>query len=79
MKIYINGKEKIFDKDILTIAELLVFNNVDRPEMVSVQINGEFVNKDDFDDTHLKEMDEVDFLYFMGGGLRKEQVSTRGE
>jgi sulfur carrier protein len=36
--------------------------------MVSVQVNEEFVERDDFDTTTLNEGDTVDFLYFMGGG-----------
>jgi sulfur carrier protein len=36
--------------------------------MVTVQINEEFVEREDYDATQLKEGDKVDFLYFMGGG-----------
>jgi len=36
--------------------------------MVSIQLNGQFVNRDDFDSTQVAEGDELDFLYFMGGG-----------
>jgi len=38
--------------------------------MVSIQLNGEFVVRDDYDSTLVKEGDEVDFLYFMGGGSK---------
>ena len=69
MKIKINGKEKSFDKDSLSVFELLKVSEVERPEMVSVQLNGEFVKKGDLESTHLKENDEVEFLYFMGGGV----------
>lgn len=36
--------------------------------MVSVQVNEEFVEREDFDTLQLNEGDSVDFLYFMGGG-----------
>ncbi len=36
--------------------------------MVSVQLNEEFVKKENYDSTAIKENDSVDFLYFMGGG-----------
>ena len=52
----------------LSIAEIIKLNNVVQPGMVSVQLNGEFVLRDDFESTLLKEADEIDFLYFMGGG-----------
>jgi sulfur carrier protein len=52
----------------LTVSQLIKQNNVLQPEMVSVQLNGEFIDRADFDTTVLKDGDEVDFLYFMGGG-----------
>jgi thiamine biosynthesis protein ThiS len=38
--------------------------------MVSVQLNGDFIPQEKFPDTDLHEGDEVDILYFMGGGTR---------
>lgn len=52
----------------LSLSELIKQNNVLQPDMVSVQINGEFIARDKFDSTAINEDDEVDFLYFMGGG-----------
>ena len=52
----------------ITVSELIKLNNVAEPEMVSVQVNEEFVEREDFDTTWLNEGDSVDFLYFMGGG-----------
>ncbi|MDR0575079.1 MAG: sulfur carrier protein ThiS [Tannerella sp.] len=52
----------------LSLSELIALNNVLQPDMVSVQINGEFISRGNFDTTWINENDEVDFLYFMGGG-----------
>ncbi|MBR5643821.1 MAG: sulfur carrier protein ThiS [Salinivirgaceae bacterium] len=52
----------------ITVSELIKLNNVSEPEMVSVQVNEEFVEREDFGTTKLNEGDSVDFLYFMGGG-----------
>ena len=52
----------------ITVSELIKMNNVSEPEMVSVQVNEEFVEREDFGTTRLNEGDSVDFLYFMGGG-----------
>ncbi len=68
MKIKVNGKEKIVEKDGLSVAELLTISDVENPEVVSVQRNGEFVNKEDYSKVKIEEDDEIDFLYFMGGG-----------
>lgn len=71
MKIKVNGKTETISGTALTIAGLLKTAKVENPEMVSVQRNGEFVNKENFDVTHLKDGDEIDFLYFMGGGAHE--------
>ncbi len=68
MKIKVNGKERLINARPISIAELLNKENVENPQMVSVQLNGEFVDKLKFASTYLKESDRIDFLYFMGGG-----------
>jgi sulfur carrier protein len=52
----------------LGLLELIRLNNVLQPDMVSVQLNGEFVARQDFESTAINDGDTVDFLYFMGGG-----------
>ena len=69
MNIKVNGKDQAVDKDSVSVTEMLTLCDVSQPDMVSVQLNGEFVNKEDYESTSVKEGDEVDFLYFMGGGL----------
>lgn len=51
-----------------TLGQLIIDNKVFQPEMVTVQVNEEFVERDVWDKTELKDGDSVDFLYFMGGG-----------
>ena len=43
---------------------------VEKPVMVSVQVNEEFAEREDWEKIQIKEGDKVDFLYFMGGGAR---------
>ncbi|MBR5432955.1 MAG: sulfur carrier protein ThiS [Bacteroidales bacterium] len=66
-KITVNGQEQEVTLP-LSLIELMTNNNVEQPEMVSVQINEEFVERENFPKTQIKDGDEVDFLYFMGGG-----------
>lgn len=68
MKIKVNGEQEIIDQDTLTVSELLVLKEVKMPDMVSVEYNGEMLDREKFDTTQLKENDEIEFLYFMGGG-----------
>jgi sulfur carrier protein len=67
MKITVNGEPQQLQGSV-SIAELLVINSVANAEMVSVQVNEEFIERSDFSTTSLSEGDSVDFLYFMGGG-----------
>ncbi len=66
-KIVVNGENQDVQLP-LTVAGLIKLNKVLQPEMVSVQVNEEFVDRAEFDTLQLKENDSVDFLYFMGGG-----------
>ena len=70
MKIKVNGKDQTIQKNAVSVSEVLKRNNVESVEMVSVQLNGNFIDKNTFEKTLLKENDELDFLYFMGGGER---------
>ena len=60
-----NKKEVI---DGLTVAELIEQEKVVTPQYVTVSLNDEFVENDNFATTALKDGDNVEFLYFMGGG-----------
>jgi sulfur carrier protein len=66
-KINVNGKAQEVELP-LTVLGLIELNNIAQPEMVSVQVNEEFVDRSDFATKTLSEGDTVDFLYFMGGG-----------
>jgi len=67
MKLTINGDVKEI-KDGIVLSELLIIEDVEQPDMVSVQLNDEFLTKDTYATTTLKENDSINFLYFMGGG-----------
>jgi sulfur carrier protein len=63
----INGKEQELELPV-SVIELIRNNNVKQPETVSVQLNGSFVLRENYEETLVHESDEIDFLYFMGGG-----------
>ena len=68
-KIQVNGIDQEIDSPVALI-DLIKINKVEQPDMVSVQVNGEFVIREEFSSKLINEGDEVDFLYFMGGGSR---------
>ena len=66
-KIYVNGDAQEVTLP-LNVSELIKQSDVQQPDMVSVQVNEEFAEREDWENIQLKEGDKVDFLYFMGGG-----------
>ncbi|MCI7261093.1 MAG: sulfur carrier protein ThiS [Selenomonas sp.] len=69
MKLTVNGEALEIEKSI-NLKELLVVAKADQPEYVTVQLNGEFVDHSGFETTFVKDGDQIEFLYFMGGGAR---------
>ncbi|MBW2505925.1 MAG: sulfur carrier protein ThiS [Deltaproteobacteria bacterium] len=68
MHISVNGEQHEFNEVEVSISRLLEIRQVESPEMVAVQINGEFVEMQNYPNTYLKSGDDIEFLYFMGGG-----------
>lgn len=73
-KILVNGNEQAVELPV-SVADVIKSNNVFQPDMVSVQLNGAFVSKEDYETSILSEGDEIDFLYFMGGGQKIKAYS----
>ncbi len=67
MTISVAGNKKEYEDD-LNIAQLIEKENVENAEYVTVTLNDEFIDRENFGTTVLKEGDVVEFLYFMGGG-----------
>ena len=67
MTITVAGEKKEV-KDSLTLPELIEQENVEMPEYVTVSINDEFVPTEEKAIKVLNDGDNVEFLYFMGGG-----------
>jgi sulfur carrier protein len=65
MRVKINGKaEEIQEATLLT---LLKARNIE-PQMVTVELNAKMIDRAALNQTLLHEGDEIEFLYFMGGG-----------
>ena len=67
MKVTVAGVKKDIEEGT-NIAKLIVDEKVENPDYVTVTVNDDFVESEDFDKTSLNENDVVEFLYFMGGG-----------
>ncbi|MFR3359273.1 MAG: sulfur carrier protein ThiS [Eubacterium sp.] len=67
MLVTVAGEKKEIEQGT-TIAKLIVDEKVENPDYVTVTVNDDFVESEDFDKTEIKENDVIEFLYFMGGG-----------
>ena len=67
MYITVAGNKKEV-KEGLTLPELIELEQVEMPDYVTVSVNDEFIEADKKAETVLKDGDNVEFLYFMGGG-----------
>lgn len=64
--IYLNGKKEEIGKG-MSVLELLQLKNI-RPEVVTVELNDQIIEKAKYNSTFLKTDDRLEFVYFMGGG-----------
>jgi sulfur carrier protein len=69
MKIVVNGDSVEIAAGI-SVTELLKVRQVKSPDMVSVELNDNILERPEFETTKLAEGDRVELLYFMGGGSR---------
>jgi sulfur carrier protein len=66
MQVKINGKTE--DVSGGTILDLLKTRNIE-PQMVAVELNDKMLEREHLSTTTLKDGDQVEFLFYMGGGL----------
>ena len=66
IKIKLNGKENEIQSG-MTVSDLLLKWKI-RPELVTVEVNEHILQKLDYEATELKGGDNVEFVFYMGGG-----------
>jgi cysteine synthase A len=64
--IYLNGKKEEV-QDGMSVARFLAAKNI-RPEVVTVELNEQIIEKGKYSDSLLKANDKLEFVYYMGGG-----------
>lgn len=67
MTLVVAGEKKTYPEG-LTVEQLIEAEKVATPQYVTVTINDEFLPTEDRQAHVLKDGDEIEFLYFMGGG-----------
>jgi sulfur carrier protein len=67
MKILLNNREEEFDRDFITVSEMLELKKFSF-RMRIVKINGELILKEKYDSAKIMDGDNVQMLYLMSGG-----------
>lgn len=66
MLIYLNGKKEEI-REATTISKLLEARKI-RPEVVTVELNEEIIERNKYPETVVNNNDRIEFVYYMGGG-----------
>jgi sulfur carrier protein len=67
MKILLNNRPEEFNKETLSIKEMLELKKFSF-KMRIIKLNGALIPKDKYDSTFIHEGDNVDMIYLMSGG-----------
>jgi sulfur carrier protein len=67
MKILLNNREEEFDRDFLTVSEMLELKKFSF-RMRIIKINGILISKEKYDSVTIMDGDNVQMLYLMSGG-----------
>jgi len=67
MNITLNNRPEVFEKDILTISEILKLKNFTFKMMV-IKINGKLIKKGKYNDAEVVNGDDVQIIHMISGG-----------
>lgn len=67
MNIILNNRPETFDRDTLTIKDIMDIRNFTF-KMLVVKVNGKLVKKFDYESTMVKDGDNVTILHLVSGG-----------
>jgi len=67
MKIILNNREEIFEKETISVSEMLLMKKFSF-KMRLIKVNGNLIPKDKYDSTPIKNGDDVQMIYLMSGG-----------
>lgn len=67
MKLIVNNREEIIDRESLNITELLEEKKFSF-KMLVIKVNGQLIKKPEYNSTQLKDGDDVMVLHLISGG-----------
>ena len=73
--IFLNGKKEEIHEGT-NISKLLELKKI-RPEVVTVEVNDQIIERVKYSKTVLNPNDRLEFVYYMGGGQMKPELMER--
>jgi sulfur carrier protein len=67
MKIILNNRTEVFDKNNMSISEIMEIKNFSYQKII-VKLNNIIIEKEDFKNTIVKEGDNLQILHLLAGG-----------
>ncbi|NLJ44123.1 MAG: sulfur carrier protein ThiS [Bacteroidales bacterium] len=67
MKIILNNRDEVFDRDVMTVSDMITIKNFSF-RLKIIKINGKLVSRDQYDSTYINDGDNVQMFYLMSGG-----------
>jgi len=67
MKIILNNREEEFDREAMTVTEMLDINKFSF-RMRIVKVNGKLISRDEYGSAIINDGDNVQMFYLMSGG-----------
>jgi sulfur carrier protein len=67
MKILLNNREEEFANETLSVSDMLLAKKFSF-RMRIIKINGQLIQKDEYDNAIIKDGDNVQMIYLMSGG-----------
>ena len=67
MKILLNNRDEVFDKEYITVSEMLLLKKFSY-KMRIVKINGLLIPRENYDEAVINDGDNVQMIYLMSGG-----------
>ncbi|OFX27999.1 MAG: thiamine biosynthesis protein ThiS [Bacteroidetes bacterium GWA2_31_9] len=67
MTISLNNREEAFDKEKISISELLIIKKYSF-KMLVIKLNDKLIKKENYENIIIKDGDKVDIIHLMSGG-----------
>jgi sulfur carrier protein len=67
MKIILNNRTEVFDKNNMSISEIMEIKNFSYQKII-VKLNNIIIEKEDYKNTIVKEGDNLQILHLLAGG-----------